>query len=192
MMFTCSEGSKQEVAQRNKAIRAIAKSNKAFYLGSGPASKWYDEVYHFGYFRDFVYYNSLVGDAAETSTVWSNLMPLYHRIHEAVRQAYREMGIKGYCGCHLSHAYETGASLYYIMVFREKEGQELEQHRFIRDRVTQAILDGGGTLSHHHSVGRELKPYMQQEHGDVILRSLQEFKRAIDSQSILNPGTLLP
>lgn len=192
MMFLGFEGDGGDVKRRTRAAGKIVWTQRAFPLGPGPAEKWYEEVYLFGYFRDLVYQHAILGDAAETSTQWSNVLPLHEKTVEEARRVYAEMGLKGYIGCHVSHAYPTGASLYFIMVCKELEGRELDQHRLLRDRVTRVIVENGGALSHHHSVGRELMPYMEMEHGPRLVETLRSIKKQMDPHGILNPGNLIP
>lgn len=192
MLFLGFEGTKEDVKRQKKRALSICKKYKAFNVGSNPAVKWYEEVFLFGYFRDTVYEYGLIGDAAETATVWSNLLPLYYSTQKAILKCYEELGVQGFCGCHISHVYDNGASIYFIMVCPERDGEELDMHRILRNRVTQAIVDGGGTLSHHHSIGREINSFMEQENGSTVLSALREMKRSIDPGNILNPGTLYP
>ena len=62
--------------------------------------------------------------------------------------------------CHVSHVYETGASLYFTLIARQREGEELEQWRAVKQAASAAILAGGGTITHHHAVGRDHAPWM--------------------------------
>ena len=67
--------------------------------------------------------------------------------------------------CHVSHLYETGASLYFTFLARQREGAELEQWRAVKRAASQAIVDGGGTITHHHAVGRDHAPWLEDEVG---------------------------
>ena len=74
-------------------------------------------------------------------------------------------GTPGLVMCHVSHVYETGASLYFTFLARQREGAELEQWRRGQARGQRAIVDGGGTITHHHAVGRDHAPWMADEVG---------------------------
>ena len=67
--------------------------------------------------------------------------------------------------CHVSHVYESGASLYFTFIARQREGEEIAQWRAVKDAASEAILAGGGTITHHHAVGRDHAPWMEREIG---------------------------
>src|SRR2546428_241505 len=87
--------------------------------------------------------------------------------------------------------YPDGASLYYTFLAPQREGREIEQWEAIKAAVTEALLDAGGALSHHHGIGEDHAPYLARvigEDGLVVLRAL---KRELDPDGIMNPGALL-
>ncbi len=67
--------------------------------------------------------------------------------------------------CHVSHLYETGASLYFTFLARQRAGEEIEQWQAVKAAASAAIVEGGGTITHHHAVGRDHAPWMEQEIG---------------------------
>jgi alkyldihydroxyacetonephosphate synthase len=94
--------------------------------------------------------------------------------------------------CHLSHSYRDGASLYFTCIFPRALGDEFAQWRAIKNAATNAIMENGGTLSHHHGVGEDHLPWMVREKGELGLDVLRAIKRALDPAGILNPGKLIP
>ena len=68
--------------------------------------------------------------------------------------------------CHVSHLYETGASLYFTFIARQREGAEIEQWRAVKRAASEAIVAGGGTITHHHAVGRDHAPWLEREIGE--------------------------
>jgi alkyldihydroxyacetonephosphate synthase len=94
--------------------------------------------------------------------------------------------------CHVSHLYETGASLYFTFLARQQEGAELEQWRAVKQAASSAIVSGGGTITHHHAVGRDHAPWMKDEVGREGLAALRALKDELDPAGIMNPGKLLP
>jgi alkyldihydroxyacetonephosphate synthase len=133
-----------------------------------------------------------MADVAETSTVWSKVLPLYTGTVEAVKARFREEDGKGYIGCHISHTYKTGACLYFTFAARQPKGRELEHYHEYKRLVTDTILRLGGTLSHHHAVGIEHRPWINQEVSPAGLQALQALKASLDPKRVLNPGKLLP
>ena len=94
--------------------------------------------------------------------------------------------------CHLSHAYRDGASLYFTFLARSRAGSELEQWREAKTAACEAIVATGGTITHHHAVGRDHAPYMAAEVGELGIEALRAVKERLDPAGIMNPGKLLP
>ena len=101
-------------------------------------------------------------------------------------------GTPGLVFCHLSHAYADGASLYFTFISRSRHGAELEQWRAVKTAACEAIVAHGGTITHHHAVGRDHAPYMAAEVGGTGLDVLRAVKDQLDPAGIMNPGKLLP
>jgi alkyldihydroxyacetonephosphate synthase len=94
--------------------------------------------------------------------------------------------------CHLSHVYETGVSLYFTFIARQREQDPIAQWRAAKEAASAAILDAGGTITHHHAVGRDHAPWMEREVGGVAIAALRALKDELDPAGIMNPGKLLP
>jgi alkyldihydroxyacetonephosphate synthase len=94
--------------------------------------------------------------------------------------------------CHVSHLYETGASLYFTFVARQREGEETAQWLDAKRAASDAIVAGGGTITHHHAVGRDHLPWMAEEIGRHGVDALRALKEELDPAGIMNPGKLLP
>ena len=84
-----------------------------------------------------------------------------------MRQSLAERGTEPLVMCHISHLYESGASLYFTMIARQQDGREIEQWQAAKTAATDAIIAGGGTLTHHHGVGRDHAAWLEQEIGAV-------------------------
>jgi alkyldihydroxyacetonephosphate synthase len=94
--------------------------------------------------------------------------------------------------CHISHLYPTGASLYFTFMARVDGGEELSRWAAAKQAASEAIVAAGGTITHHHSVGRDHAPYLGAEVGDTGLAALRALKSELDPAGIMNPGKLLP
>jgi len=144
------------------------------------------------YVRDSLIEHRVLVDTVETAALWSNV----ERVHAAVRRAFHAavaaVGVPGWIGCHVSHIYSEGASLYFTFMARQRRGEELTQYDAVKRAVTRAILDGGGQLSHHHGIGSEHAPYFREAIGDENWRLLRELKRTLDPRGIMNPGKIFP
>ncbi len=116
---------------------------------------------------------------------------LHWRVAGAIEDALRGQGTPALVMCHVSHLYETGASLYFTFIARQREGEEIEQWRAAKAAASVAIVEGGGTITHHHAVGRDHAPWMEQEIGSTGVSALRALKSELDPAGIMNPGKLL-
>jgi alkyldihydroxyacetonephosphate synthase len=161
-------------------------------IGAGPAEKYSRERYDTPYLRDSLIDHRILVDTAETATVWSNVERLYRAVCKALLEGMWSTGVKGLVGCHVSHVYSEGASLYFTYMAAQKRGDELAQYDSVKAAVTRAIIDAGGNLSHHHGIGLDHAPYLREALGDEAWRLLREVKRTLDPKGIMNPGTMFP
>jgi len=113
-------------------------------------------------------------------------------VSSAIEGSLGAQGTPALAMCHISHVYETGSSLYFTFLARQSEGRELEQWGEVKRAACDAILAGGGTITHHHAVGRDHAAWMEREIGGGGLRALAAVKRELDPAGIMNPGKLLP
>jgi alkyldihydroxyacetonephosphate synthase len=133
--------------------------------------------------RDDLLDRGAVVETVETATTWSNLEAVYRAVQAALRGFH--------VGCHVSHVYPTGASLYFTVLGRQ-DPDPAAQWRAAKDAVTRAIVGAGGTLTHHHAIGRDHAPYLGGEIGELGLELLQAVKARCDPAGVMNPGKLLP
>jgi alkyldihydroxyacetonephosphate synthase len=94
--------------------------------------------------------------------------------------------------CHLSHLYTSGASLYFTFIARQEVGAELDQWRAAKTAACDAIVASGGTITHHHAIGRDHVPWMKVEVGELGIELLRAAKERLDPAGVMNPGKLLP
>jgi alkyldihydroxyacetonephosphate synthase len=130
-------------------------------------------------------------ETLETATQWSNLQRLHREVARAIEQALRGGGTPGLVMCHVSHLYETGASLYFPFIARQRAGEELAQWRAAKEAASRAIAEGGGTITHHHAIGVDHAPWMSAEVGEGGMRALRALKDELDPAGIMNPGKLV-
>ena len=121
-------------------------------------------------------------ETLETSHTWTRLDELHAAVGGAIRDSLAGQGTPGLVLCHLSHAYADGASLYFTFISRARHGEEVEQWRKVKRAASEAIVAAGGTITHHHAVGRDHAPYMEAEVGETGPR------RAARGQGAARPG----
>jgi alkyldihydroxyacetonephosphate synthase len=185
------EGDEESVARRRAlAVRAL-RAGGAAYLGQSAGRSWEHGRYQGPYLRDTLMGMGAMVETLETSHTWRELFKLYRAVSEAIRSSLAAQGTPGLVFCHLSHAYADGASLYFTFISRAREGAEVEQWGKVKRAASTAIVAGGGTITHHHAVGRDHAPCMEAEVGRTGLDVLRAIKQQLDPAGIMNPGKLL-
>jgi alkyldihydroxyacetonephosphate synthase len=185
------EGTQEEVAQRRKRALGVVRGHGGLPVGRSPGQAWLGQRFAAPYLRDELLTQGVMVETLETATCWSNLERLHRQVGEAIAQALRAQGTPGLVMCHVSHLYDTGASLYFTFLARQREGQEIAQWQEVKQAACAAILDGGGTITHHHAVGRDHAAWLEREIGQTGIAALRALKQQLDPTGIMNPGKLL-
>jgi alkyldihydroxyacetonephosphate synthase len=186
------EGSPVEVGARRAAAIEIVRAAGGLRVGRSPGEAWLASRFSAPYLRDDLLTQGVLVETLETATRWSNLGQLHQLVGKAIGDSLRAQGTNPLVMCHLSHLYETGASLYFTFIARQREGEEIEQWRAAKAAASAAIVDGGGTITHHHAVGRDHAPWLEREIGNAGVSALRALKAQLDPAGIMNPGKLLP
>jgi alkyldihydroxyacetonephosphate synthase len=186
------EGEAEEVQGRRARAKRLAHRNGGVALGSSPGRAWLAGRFQAPYLRDELLTHGVMVETLETATRWSNVPRLHETLTGALERALAGEGTPGIVMCHVSHLYETGASLYCTFIARQRPGREIEQWRAVKRAASEAILAGGGTITHHHAVGRDHAPWLAREIGEKGVAAIGALKAELDPAGIMNPGKLLP
>jgi alkyldihydroxyacetonephosphate synthase len=186
------EGTPADVQNRRKAVRPILRRHGALPLGQRAGESWSKEKYDIPYLRDFMMDYGCMVDVAETSCTWGRVLPLYYRAVAAGELQFKSNGLKGYVSCHISHTYPTGACLYFTYASRQIPGHEIDHYYGYKRLFTRLFLHNGAALTHHHAVGLEHLPWMEEEIAPAGLDALRAVKASLDPEGIFNPGKCLP
>ena len=177
------EGSYESVTRRRReAVRALRRVS-ARYVTQRAGREWAASRFAGPHLRDGLIDRGVMVETLETATSWSNLPALHEAVHAALAGTI--------AGCHVSHLYPTGASLYFTVFARRDDADPAGQWRGLKSAATDAIVDAGGTLTHHHAVGRDHAPWMPDEDGPLGVELLRAVKERCDPAGIMNPGKLL-
>jgi alkyldihydroxyacetonephosphate synthase len=191
------EGDGEELACRRRHAHAIVSRGGGLAVGRAPGEAWLKSRFAAPYLRDELLTHGVMVETLETAAQWSDVAALHRSVSAAIVSALSGGGAGGAGAaeplvmCHLSHVYETGASLYFTLLARQREGDELGQWRAVKQAAGEAIMAGGGTITHHHGVGRDHAPWMAREIGDGGADALRALKAQLDPAGIMNPGKLL-
>jgi alkyldihydroxyacetonephosphate synthase len=185
------EGAPEQVAGRRRRALELVRRGGGLAVGRSPGEAWLRGRFDAPYLRDELLTHGVMAETLETATSWSNLKRLHDRVGRAIAEALQACGTPGLVMCHVSHLYETGASLYFTFLAARRAEDEIGQWRAVKEAASRAICTGGGTITHHHAVGRDHAPWMRAEVGSTGLAALRALKSELDPAGIMNPGKLM-
>ncbi|WP_147915335.1 FAD-binding oxidoreductase [Ruania zhangjianzhongii] len=187
------EGGSAKVRADKSVVGKIVSKNGGIKLGKGPGAMYDQKKFDTPYLRDFLLDRGALGDVSETAAPWSRLGEVYTATVRAARTAFDELGVHGFVMCHLSHSYHSGACLYFTFAFPPKpDADPLAQYDVVKSAIQQSFVDHGGTLSHHHGVGTDHAPWMEQDISEPGVDLMVGLLSSADPGRNLNPGTLIP
>jgi alkyldihydroxyacetonephosphate synthase len=192
LMLTAFEGGSADVARQVRQVSATYRQFGGISLGPSAGRSFEATKYDFPHIRDFLLDREVTADVSETSTVWNNILPLYRATMEAIPAGIMESGVRPWAGCHISHTYRSGASVYFTFSFRQQRGSELDQYLRVKRAAQQSFMDHGATLSHHHAVGTEHLPWLAADISPLGVRAVAAIKQELDPGNNMNPGRLQP
>jgi len=188
LMIVGYEGAPAAVEARRTAVTAMLTDLGGSLVGDDPGRAWSAGRYDAPYLRDSMLDVGVLVETLETATYWSHL----REVHDAVAAALTaSLGDPALVLCHVSHLYETGASLYFTVAAPEGD-EPLPRWAAAKRAAMEAIVATGATITHHHGVGIDHQPWLRSEIGPVGISVLRAVKSAVDPHGILNPGVLVP
>lgn len=182
------EGEVEAVHARRSVGSELLGAQGGIQLGPEAGQAWAKGRFEGPYLRDSLLDAGVLVETLETVTFWSNLVHLYSEVRAALTGA---LGEKSLVLCHLSHVYETGASLYFTVAAPQGD-DPLTQWRQAKVAASDAILAAHGSITHHHGVGADHRPWLAREIGPVGVEILRAVKERLDPAGVLNPGVLVP
>ncbi|MFW6694994.1 FAD-binding oxidoreductase [Streptomyces sp. MAR4 CNX-425] len=185
------EGAAGEAADRRAAAHVVLRAAGGEPLGAEPGEAWAEGRYRAPYLRDALLDAGAFAETLETAGFWPALPRLYEAVRAALTEALTAAGTPPLVMCHISHVYETGASLYFTVVAARGD-DPLGAWERAKRAAGDAILECGGTISHHHGVGTDHRPWYAREIGSLGVAALRAVKASLDPAGVLNPGVLLP
>jgi alkyldihydroxyacetonephosphate synthase len=191
LMITGYEGTPAQVRRMREATTEVLDSLGGQALGTEAGEAWAAGRFDGPYLRDALLDVGVLVETFETVTFWSRLEELYANVKAAVEADLSGQGTPPLVLCHISHVYETGASLYFTVAARQL-GDGIGQWMSAKRAASEAIMATGASITHHHAVGRDHKPWLAEEIGPVGVEMLRAVKERIDPRGVLNPGVLVP
>jgi alkyldihydroxyacetonephosphate synthase len=184
------ESDADDVQRRLAGARAVLEAAGAEPLGEAAAEAWRHGRFRAPRLRDELLGLGVLVETLETATTWRDLAALHATVAGTLRTALE--GANPIVGCHVSHLYPAGASLYFTVLARRDAGDPVGQWQRAKSSVMDALAGARATLTHHHAVGADHAPWLVAEDGELGVDLLRAVKARVDPTGILNPGKLLP
>ena len=175
-----SEGEKHFTKNVKKQVKRICRKHGGMYITGLPTKMWEPGRYKDPYLREDLHDYGILIDTLETGVCWDNL----HHVHSEVRK-YIKARPETICMTHSSHFYPQGTNLYFIFLMKDNG---VKDYIKFQEGVIEAISKSGGSLSHHHGVGKMIAPWMEKHLGKEQMNVLRSLKKHFDPNNIMNPG----
>ncbi|MGI8607903.1 MAG: FAD-binding oxidoreductase [Candidatus Dormibacteria bacterium] len=157
----------------------------------GAAGAWRQSFLRAPYLRDALARLGMVAETFETGCTWDRFDELHARVMEVAGRAIAEVCGPGLVTCRFTHVYPDGPAPYFSVIAPGRWGDQVQQWDEVKSAVSEALLEAGGTITHHHAVGRVHRPWYDRQRPDLFGAALQAAKGALDPSGILNPGVLV-
>lgn len=180
LLLGSAEGERTFAKNIKKNVKRICRGHGAMYISGYPVSQWEHGRYLDPYMREDLGDYGIVIDTLETGVTWDNL----HKVHSGVREFVKSRP-ETVCMTHASHFYPQGTNLYFIFIGK-MDG--VKEYLAFQEGIIDAIHRTGGSLSHHHGVGKMISPWMEAHLGSEQMNVLRTLKKHFDPNNILNPG----
>ena len=184
----------QAISRRRHAVKKILRRSNAVSLPGNSGESWRRHRFAGPYLRDALMDAGYLVETLETAARWSDLLQLRSAVHGALTASLSTHATPyptvPYVMTHVSHVYETGASLYTTVIAVADRDDPVGQWRRAKVEATKAIVANGGTITHHHAVGRDHAPWLVSEIGEPGVELLRSIKAVFDPRGICNPGVL--
>jgi alkyldihydroxyacetonephosphate synthase len=190
LSFIGYEGSTRHAKLQKKLVDKIIRKHNGMGVGKGPGILYDQKKFDTPYIRDFLLDRGAAGDVSESATPWSKLQSLHDGVVKAAYDAFDKIGRKGVIISHLSHSYHSGACLYFTFGFVFGP-DALGDYDIVKSAIQQAFIDEGGSISHHHGVGLEHAPWLEDDISATGIAVLQGVFDSVDPNGNFNPGKII-
>jgi len=158
----------------------------------GAAGRWRNAFIRMPYARERTIRSAVIGDTFETAITWERFEALHDKVKQATEQAIRDAtGRPGQVTCRFTHVYPDGPAPYFTFQALGHHGKLIEEWQAIKGGALDAVVAAGGTVTHHHAVGRDHRPWYDRQRPTLFAAALKAAKHALDPQGLLNPSVLI-
>jgi alkyldihydroxyacetonephosphate synthase len=185
----------QEAFNTGAADGRVAIMVLGFESGDHSPDAWMARALEFirmPFAREFLTPAGLINDTFETAITWDRFESFHDKVKATTERAILEAtGLKGEVTCRFTHVYPDGPAPYFSFHALGRHGALLEQWQAIKNAASDALIEAGGTITHHHAVGRDHRPWYDRQRPGLFAAALRAAKRELDPQGMLNPGVLI-
>ena len=171
--------------------KAIKLSGGADDARDSAASGWRDSFLRAPYLRDVLILLGVIAETFETATTWDRFEQFHGAVMEAGRRALEQTCGGGRMTCRFTHVYPDGPAPYFTILAPGKPGQMVQQWDTVKAAVSEALIASGGTITHHHAVGRDHRPWYDRQRPELFGAFLRAGKQALDPAGVMNPGVVV-
>ncbi len=157
----------------------------------GAVGSWRNSFINAPYERNAAIGFGIVAETLETAITWERWPALDEAVRSALHDALQRTCGNGRVSCRFTHVYPDGPAPYYTFEGLGPVGAELEIHAAVKQAASDAVMAAGGTITHHHAVGRAHRPWYDHQRPDPFAAALRAAKQTLDPNGILNPGVLI-
>lgn len=157
----------------------------------GSVGDWRDAFIRMPYQLGTVAAMGAISDTFESAITWERFAEFHAGVMKATQQALNEVCGGGVLSCRFTHVYPDGPAPYYTFLALGRRGSELEQWQAVKTAALDAVIQHGGTITHHHAVGRLHRPWYDRQRPELFASALRAAKAALDPQGLMNPGVLI-
>jgi alkyldihydroxyacetonephosphate synthase len=175
---------------RDHGLRAVDEDGAGRPVG-GAGESWRSSFLRAPYLREQLVLLGLIVETFETAVTWDRIGALIDGVISATSAALGEICGGGTVTCRLTHVYPDGAAPYFTVIAPGRRGSELTQWDEIKTAASDAILANGGTITHHHAVGRDHMRWYGAQRPEPFAQALAAAKSAVDPRGVLNPGVVV-
>lgn len=191
LSFVGYEGSPTHVRYEKALVGKIVKRHGGIGVGQGPGALYDQKKFDTPYIRDFLLDRGALADVSETASPWSSMLEIHDTVVERFHAKRRELGLPGYIMCHLSHGYHSGSCQYFTFAITDSGPDALAHYDAVKRVIQQTFVDLGATVSHHHGVGEEHSPWLEQDISPGGVRLQRVLFSGVDPDQRANPGKIV-
>jgi len=189
--FVGYEGTAVHVRYEKSLVSKIVNRAGGMSVGKGPGVLYDQKKYDIPYIRDFLLDRGIPADVSETATPWALLKQIHDTTVAAASKAMEQAGVQGFIMCHLSHSYHSGACQYFTFAINDSSERNMESYDLVKRAIQQSFMDNGGTISHHHGVGEEHSPWLDQDISPAGVFIQRKLFDGVDPDHRFNPGKII-